>query len=81
MCFAQVGRVVALDGAAGAIVDVDGRRRPVSLAALVLDGTTPRPGDWLLIHTGFALDVLDPADAADIAALGREIRAAGREDP
>lgn len=81
MCLAEVGRVVALDGASTATVEVDGRARLVSLAVLVLEGSTPAPGDWLLVQTGFAVEVLDESEAAELAAQHREVRAAGGERP
>ena len=33
----------------------------------------PGPGDWILVHMGFALNVMTPQEAADaLAALGAE---------
>lgn len=49
-----------------ALVDIDGRHRRVSTLTLGLDATPPRPGDWLLVHTGFATERLTPAEAAEI---------------
>ncbi|GIU90299.1 MAG: hypothetical protein KatS3mg010_1398 [Acidimicrobiia bacterium] len=76
MCMSEVGRVVEIRDRAEAVVDVAGRRRTVSTVALVLDGIAPAPGDWLLVHTGFAVEVLDPQDAAPLAQLARELREA-----
>jgi hydrogenase expression/formation protein HypC len=40
----------------------------------------PGPGDWILVHMGFALNVMTPAEAADaVAALGAEREAENRE--
>ncbi|GIU85921.1 MAG: hypothetical protein KatS3mg009_0436 [Acidimicrobiia bacterium] len=79
MCTSQVGRVLEVRDRAEAVVEVDGAPRLVSTVALVLEGTPPAPGDWLLIHTGFAIEVLDAAEAGELAALGRALRATREE--
>ena len=71
MCVSDVGRVAALsaDGTAAELVE-GGPRRTVPLAVLVLEGTPVGMGDWVEVHTGLAVGVLDPADAAErLAAL------------
>jgi len=67
--------VVELHDRAEGTVDVDGRLRRVSLVALVLDGAAPAPGDWLLLHTGFAIETLAEAEALELVALARDVRA------
>ena len=70
MCLAIPGRVVALDPAGGDIarVDVVGVTRPVNLALVLPEGIAP--GDWVLIHVGFAMAKIDEAEArATIEAL------------
>jgi hydrogenase expression/formation protein HypC len=64
MCLGIPGRVVRiLEGNAGqlALVDVVGAQRPINLGML----EDPRlcPGDWILIHMGFALEKTDSAGA------------------
>jgi len=63
MCLAIPGRVLALDPAGGEIarVDVVGVTRPVNLALVQADGIAP--GDWVLIHVGFAMAKIDEAEA------------------
>ncbi len=71
MCVSDVGRVAAIaaDGAAAELVE-GGPRREVSLAVLVLEGTLVSVGDWVEVHTGLAVGVLDEADAvARLASL------------
>lgn len=82
MCMSSVGRLVSLAGDGGdeAVVEVDGTERRVSAAMLVLEGVAVAPGDWLLIHTGFAVARLDPTDAAEIADLRRAMASAQEED-
>jgi hydrogenase assembly chaperone HypC/HupF len=58
-----------------AVVDVDGTERRVSLAVLTLAGRTVEPGVWLLVHTGLAVETLDPGDAAELVALHRSLHA------
>ena len=68
MCLAVPGKIVEIrqsgeDPVAGnvATVDFQGSRLDVSLAF------TPEAekGDWVLVHAGFALNVLDEADAME----------------
>ncbi len=72
MCLSLAGRISTIDGA-DAFVEIDGRDRPVSLAALVVEGRSVTVGDWVLIHTGFAVEVLDPDEGAELARLRREV--------
>ncbi len=65
MCLAIPGRIVELDSqnAHLAVVDVVGVRRRVDLGLLQDD--LPVPGDWVLIHVGFAMSKISEADATD----------------
>jgi hydrogenase expression/formation protein HypC len=72
MCLGIPARLV--DGDAGhpdlAIVEVGGVPRPINLALLE---ERPGPGDWVLVHMGFALQTMTEAEAADaLAALSAE---------
>ena len=60
-----------------AVVDVDGETRTVSLAVLTLDGQTVATGEWVLVHTGFAMEVLDAALASELVDLHRKVAAIG----
>jgi len=59
MCLALPARIVHLDGDRHALVDAGGIRQRISIELL----EEARPGDWVLIHVGYALAPLD-ADAA-----------------
>jgi len=48
------------------VEDVQGGHRRVSL--LALDGPPPVVGEWLVIHSGYAIDRVDAAEAEAIAA-------------
>ena len=65
MCLAIPGKIIELDSqnALQAIVDVVGVRRKVDLG--LLQDQKPVPGDWVLIHVGFAMSKISEADAAD----------------
>jgi hydrogenase expression/formation protein HypC len=72
MCFEMPARVVRREGAE-ATVDVDGTLRPVSLVVLDLESEPVGPGDWVLVHTGFAVRRLNAPEAAELVALHREL--------
>ena len=65
MCLAIPGKIIEIDSqnALQAVVDVVGVRRKVDLGLLQDD--LPVPGDWVLIHVGFAMSKISEADAAD----------------
>jgi len=65
MCLAIPGRIVELasGGLTSAVVDVCGVRRRVELG--LLEDDPPRPGDWVLIHVGFAMSKISEEDAID----------------
>lgn len=63
MCLGIPGRVVDLiEGCAGqlVLVDVQGAVRKVNAGMLE---QPPHPGDWVLLHLGFAVSVIDGAQA------------------
>jgi hydrogenase expression/formation protein HypC len=63
MCLGIPGEVVELltDRPDLASVDVSGVKRAVNIGLLTDD--PPRPGDWVLVHVGFALSKIDAAQA------------------
>ncbi len=44
-------------------VDVAGVRRTINIGLLDEDGVGAHPGDWVLIHVGFALSKVDEEEA------------------
>jgi hydrogenase expression/formation protein HypC len=59
------------------MAEVGGVPRTVNVGLL---DERPGPGDWILVHMGFALNVMTPQEAADaLAALGAERAAEDRE--
>ena len=71
MCLAIPGQVIELVEEANQIakVDVVGVRRNINVSLLADDGDDARPGDWVLIHVGFALSKVDEAEAQATLAL------------
>jgi hydrogenase expression/formation protein HypC len=65
MCLAIPGRVIEIssDNQDAALVDVVGVRRRIDLGLLQDD--RPVPGDWVLIHVGFAMSKISEEDATD----------------
>jgi len=66
MCLGIPGQVVELVDPVNQIatVDVSGVRRDVNVGLLALEGQPVAPGEWVLIHVGFALARIDEAEAA-----------------
>src|SRR5271167_2183960 len=65
VCLAIPGKILELspEGQSIALVDVVGVRRTVNLSLLQDEG--PQPGDWVLIHVGFALSKIREEDAEE----------------
>ena len=64
MCLGIPGEIVEMipDSSDLAVVDVAGVRRAVNVG--LLQGEQLAPGDWVLIHVGFALSKIDEEEAA-----------------
>jgi hydrogenase expression/formation protein HypC len=62
MCLGVPGRLLHADGVRGR-VDLGGVERDVDLS--ILADEQPRTGDWVLVHLGFAMSRLTPAEATD----------------
>jgi hydrogenase expression/formation protein HypC len=74
MCLAIPGQVVEVvdDANRLATVDVSGVLRSVNIG--LLDGESPAaPGDWVLIHVGFAISKVDEEEAQATLGLLEEM--------
>lgn len=69
MCLALPARVVALKEDALATVELGGVRKEVSLA--LVPGA--QPGDYVIVHVGHAIGMVDPAEATRTLALFGEL--------
>jgi hydrogenase expression/formation protein HypC len=78
MCLAIPGQVLEIidDDRRLAKVDVAGVRRTVNVGLLDEDGSGAAPGDWVLIHVGFALSKVDEHEARATLKL---LRGMGRD--
>ncbi|MCL2535137.1 MAG: HypC/HybG/HupF family hydrogenase formation chaperone [Nocardiaceae bacterium] len=79
MCLGIPGQVVRiLDGYGGqlALVDVEGRERKVNIG--MLEDVALGPGDWVVIHMGFAVERVD-REGAERAMAGLELMGRPRE--
>ena len=75
MCLALPMRITAVDGALATIATA-GLEQRASLM-LVPDA---KVGDYVLVHAGFAISVLDEAEANETLELLREISAFAADD-
>src|SRR3954462_7051908 len=78
MCLGIPGWVVELvEGYAGqlAVVDVEGARRQINVGML---DRAPDPGAWVLIHMGFAVELIDEERARTVLS-GLELMGRPRE--
>ena len=71
MCLAIPARLVERRGDDSGVVDLDGVRKTVSLAL------TPEAqvGDYVIVHVGHAIGVLDADDAERTLAMFAELKA------
>ena len=90
MCLAIPGQVAELLPGTDdqlALIDVVGVKRRVNIG--LLDRGTLAPGDWVLIHVGFAMSKVDEQEAAEALAMLRmmgqafddELAAVAESDP
>ena len=78
MCLAIPGQVIEFVDEANRLakVDVAGVRRNVNVGLLDAEDGGAQPGDWVLIHVGFALSKIDEEEAHATLAL---LRGMGRD--
>ena len=70
MCLAVPALIITIEGQE-AEVELGGVRRRVGLQLV----PEARVGDYVLVHTGFAINVLDPDEAAETLRLFAELDA------
>jgi hydrogenase expression/formation protein HypC len=90
MCLAIPGKIIDIKQGTPTLgtVEVGGVRRKVDLG--LLQDNMPSPGEWVLIHVGFAMSKISEEDALDqmrtLAMLGeaeqamQEVRGYGLDD-
>lgn len=68
MCLAFPGRVVSIDGNFGKVDFGEGTAREVCLSLV-----ETQPGDYVLVHAGYAIKVLDEEEAKKTISLWNEL--------
>ncbi len=69
MCLAIPARVKTLHGDGMATVETDGVEQRISVELL----EDVNPGDYVIMHVGYALNRLDPAEAEETLNLFEEV--------
>jgi hydrogenase expression/formation protein HypC len=79
MCLGIPGQLVELapDNDQLARVDVSGVRRMINIG--LLEDEVLEPGDWVLIHVGFAMSKIDEEEAA-VALASLKLMGSGLDD-
>jgi hydrogenase expression/formation protein HypC len=77
VCLAIPGQIVEMVDEENRLakVDVAGVRRTVNVGLLDVDGAAVEPGEWVLIHVGFALSRVDEDEAQATLRLLEEMGA------
>lgn len=76
MCLAVPGKITALTDTGQATVNMMGIERSASMRLL----PDAKIGDYVLVHAGFGIQVVDPQEAAETIELLREMPALVEED-
>ncbi len=71
MCLALPARLVQMQGGDQAIVDLGGVRKQVCIALV----PQAREGDYVIVHVGHAIGMIDPEEAQRTLALFGELAA------
>jgi hydrogenase expression/formation protein HypC len=81
MCLGVPGEIVQVldDRPDIAEVDVSGVRRAINIG--LLEGQVVEPGDWVLVHVGFALSRIDEAEAKAMLQLLEGIGQPDADEP
>jgi hydrogenase expression/formation protein HypC len=69
MCLAIPGEIIQIDDGVAMVRIGEALRK----ASLMLLPEEPKVGDYVIVHAGFALNVIDPAEAMESLRLIREL--------
>jgi hydrogenase expression/formation protein HypC len=69
MCLAVPAEIIEVRDDRMAVIDIGGVRREASLMLVDEAG----PGDYVLVHAGFAIEVIDAAEAAATMSILEEL--------
>jgi hydrogenase expression/formation protein HypC len=73
MCLAIPGKVVSIDGNI-AVIDFGGVQRETNISLVEV-----KPGDYVIVHAGFAIQTVDELDAMETIKLWEELLASQGE--
>jgi len=76
MCLAIPARVISVEGAS-ALVSIEDVEYTASLLLLA----DVNPGDYIMLHAGFAIEKVDPEYAAETMQLLLDMEKTGRAEP
>lgn len=84
MCVSRLERVVGREGP-GVVRTVDAAGAAHRVSLLALGGPEPLAGEWLVVHSGYAIDRVDESEARSALDLqeraGAAVAATGRSTP
>ncbi len=69
MCLAIPGEILQIEDGVATVRIGESLRK----ASLMLLPEEPKPGDYVIVHAGFALHVIDPAEAMETLRLINEL--------
>ena len=73
MCLAVPGRIVSINGH-NAMIDFGGVQREANVTLI-----EPKVGDYVVVHAGFAIQVVDEEEAKETIKLWEELMASQQE--
>jgi hydrogenase expression/formation protein HypC len=73
MCLAIPGKVVSINGNI-AVIDFGGVQRETNISLVEV-----KPGDYVIVHAGFAIQAVDELDALETIKLWEELLASQEE--
>jgi hydrogenase expression/formation protein HypC len=74
MCLAVPGRIVSINGQ-NAIIDFGGVQREANVSLI-----EPNVGDYVIVHAGFAIQVVDEEEARETIKLWEELMASQQQE-
>ena len=69
MCLAVPMQITAIEPDGSGVAELEGSRYAVDLSLI----DNPRPGDYVIVHAGFAIEKLDEQEAAERIGLFEEL--------
>jgi hydrogenase expression/formation protein HypC len=73
MCLAVPGKIVSVNGQ-NALIDFGGVQREANVSLI-----EPKVGDYVVVHAGFAIQVVDEEEAMETIKLWEELLASQQE--